>query len=77
MLKMYSQALIVAFLGLIFIPWLVTDPFWRYTILSSVGVLYVVYAITNKKRDGMLRAEKKAIIITGSIQFMQIRERLN
>ena len=58
----HVRAAIATIIGLIFIPWLITDPHWRNVLLGFVGH-YVLYVMT--ERDEMLQPGKKAILITG------------
>ncbi|XP_072033436.1 estradiol 17-beta-dehydrogenase 2-like [Amphiura filiformis] len=58
----HIRAAAATILGLIFIPWLITDPHWRNVLLCFVG-LYVLYVMT--ERDEMLLPGKKPILITG------------
>ena len=58
----HVRAGVATILGLLIIPWLITDPHWRNVLLGFVG-LYVLYVMT--ERDEMLLPGKKAIFITG------------
>ena len=62
-LERHVRASIATILGLIFIPWFITDPHWRNVLLGFVG-LYVIYVMT--ERHEMLRPDKKAVLITGT-----------
>ena len=58
----HVRAGVATVLGLLIIPWLITDPHWRNVLLGFVG-LYVLYVMT--ERDEMLQPGKKSIFITG------------
>ena len=69
----HARAAIATILGLIFIPWFITDPHWRNVLLGFVG-LYVLYVMT--EREEMLQPGKKAILITGVLLTSNITEQI-